>query len=81
MAKENPALKEIPNIYKNQALHLLIYAFITGVQHALPSITKKEAACMFLKRFDVDPNYDVKSIVTAFDRTRQDAMDNEKTNG
>lgn len=80
MSKDNPALNEIPNLYKKQALHLIIYGFITGVQTALPSITRKEAAEMYLKRFRIK-ELDSRHVERIHERLNADALDLERTNG
>lgn len=80
MPKDNPITREIPNLYKKQALHLVIYGFMTGVQWSLPSLTKKEAAEMFLKRFKYE-DLNVSDIITSYDRTHKEALNAEKSNG
>jgi hypothetical protein len=77
--KENPTTKEIPNLYKRQAIHLLLYGFISGVQWTMPSLTKKEAAEMFLKRFTIaKDDISIEDIITTYNRIHKDAINAER---
>lgn len=72
-------LSEIPALFKRNTFHLLLYGFITGVQHSLPSVTKEEAAQMFLKRFKITPDaYDTQTIVTTYNRINKEIIEVEK---
>lgn len=77
--KTNPVLNEISNLYKRNTFHILLYGFISGVQWSLPSLTKKEAAEMFLKRFSIaEGTLDTQTILTTYDRIHLDVIDAER---
>lgn len=68
MPKEHPAISDIQAIYKRQTIHNLIYGFIQGVQWAQPSVSKREAATAFIKRFaDHVPGLEEKEIMNVYD--------------
>jgi hypothetical protein len=77
--KSNPATSEIPNLYKRQAVHLLLYGFMTGVQWSVPSITKRESAQAFLKRYDLEEQYSIDDLLNTYNRIHKDFIDAQKT--
>ena len=74
MPKENPLTTEIHSLYKRQAVHTLIYGFIQGVQWSLPSVSKKEAAEAFIKRFAGHTDYDAKQVILIYDEVNRDIL-------
>lgn len=75
MPKEHPAITDIETIYKRQTIHLLIYGFIQGVQWAQPSISKREAATAFIKRFaDHVAGIEEKEIMNTYDLINRDIL-------
>lgn len=80
MAQKNNYLEGvIPFFYRRQIIDVMIHTFITAYQTAFPSITKTEAAEAFMRKYNITADlYDVKSIITAYDRTNKDLIDASK---
>lgn len=70
---------EIDKFYKRNTFHQLLHGFITGVQTTAPSITKKEAATMFLIRYKLFDDYSVEYAILTYDRINKDLIDAERS--
>ena len=55
MAKESKLEGTIPKLYKRNALHLLLYGYVTGVRSTLHTIDIPMAISMFIEDFNIDP--------------------------
>lgn len=79
MPKTSPALTEIGKLYQRSFLNALMYGFISGVQWSLPSVQKKEAAEMFLKRFKIAKHVmSVDVVLATYDKMHKEVLDEER---
>lgn len=80
MPKQQPYLENfVPHLYQRQQLDVMIFAFIDAYKFAFPSITTKEAAQAFLKRYKIAEDlYYWRDIVTTYHRTLKDFTDAER---
>jgi len=73
MRKEKPFKTVIPKLYKRAAEDLLLYAYVTGVQRALPDVSTKKAIELFMKEFDLsESDYPYNCAYTTFGRIRKE---------
>lgn len=82
MPKTNPLVSDIHSLYIRSTLHHLIYAFIEGAQWTLPSLSKKDAAEAFLKRFSAFVGeYTSKDVIDIYDAVNRDILNRNGKKG
>lgn len=83
MPKELPYLEEfIPHLYKRKTIDIMVFVFIDTYQFVHPSVTIKDAALAFLKRYKISEDlFCLKSITQSYERTKKDYYDAERKHG
>jgi hypothetical protein len=72
MGKKN-VFVDVPSLYKKQALDLIMYGYVHGIQTAMPSVSVREAIKIFAEKNDLDEaGFSWESAQTAFFRMRAD---------
>lgn len=72
MGKKN-VFVDVPSLYKKQALDLIMYGYVHGIQTAMPSVSVREAVKIFIENNDFnDDDFSWESAQTAFFRMRAD---------
>ena len=72
MGKKNVFI-DVPSLYRKQALDLIMYGFVHGIQTAMPSVSVKEAIMIFADKNNLDEDdFSWESEQTAFYRMRPD---------
>lgn len=69
----------IPNFYRREVMHIMIFTFIDTYKFLYPTVTIQEAADAFMKRFKVlDQQYSRETVVAIYGRVNQDLIDAER---
>ena len=64
---------DVPSLYRKQALDLIMFGFVHGVQTAMPSVSAREAIKIFAEKNDLEEgDFPIESAQTAFFRMRTD---------
>lgn len=80
MSQNNKYLQNvIPNLYRREVLHVMIFTFIDTYKFVHPSVTLEEAAQAFMKRHKVNEDeYGMNTIVHTYLRVQKDLHDSER---
>lgn len=69
MPKLNEIEKQIPELYRANALSLSLFAYVRGARSALHTITVSQAVDMFMAEYGLtDDTYNKESAVTTYNR-------------
>lgn len=72
MGKKNVFI-DVPSLYRKQALDLIMYGYVHGIQKAMPSVSVKDAIMIFADSNNLDEDdFSWESAQTAFYRMRTD---------
>jgi len=70
---------EIPNFYRREVMHVMIFTFVDTYKLLFPSVTIQEAAGAFMKRYKVDEElYSLDTVVNVYGRVNEDLRDAER---
>lgn len=83
MSKEKPFENKIPAFYKKNAVDLMMFGFVRGVKHTLPSMDRDSATnrCVesFLKEFGLtEDDYPIESAMRTHTRITEDFLWKDK---
>lgn len=79
MPKPNKIECEIERLYRRSAFHHMFFGFVNGVIWTTPSISRAEAIRAFIKRFNIDNDYDQEDLQATYCRIEKDFNDSQKT--
>lgn len=69
----------VPRYYQRQTIDIMSFIFIDTYKFLYPSVTLKEAAIAFMKRYRISEDlHNVNSVITTYERVSKDYYDAEK---
>lgn len=69
MPKPSEIEKQIPELFRANALNLMLFGYVRGVKSALHTLTISQAVDMFMKEYGLtDDNYNRESAITSYNR-------------
>lgn len=75
MPKLSETQKQIPALYRQNALNLSLFAYIRGVRSALHTVSVAQAIDMFMKDYGLDDDtFNRNSALTTYDRMQKDLI-------
>lgn len=78
--KNNYLDKEVPALYRKQALDIMIYTFIDAQRMLIPSLSVMDCAKSFLNRYKIDEgDLSLHKIETTYYRTQKEIYADQKT--
>lgn len=75
MPKLSEIQKQIPALYRQNALNLSLFAYIRGVRSALHTVTVIKAIDMFMEDYGLDDdNFNRSSALTTYNRMQKELI-------
>ena len=75
MPKPSEIEKQIPKLYRQNAINLSLFAYVRGVRAALHTVTVPQAILMFMDDYGIEPDeLNTKSCLTTYNRMQKDLL-------